>query len=167
MGQAPPDPLVPGTLEMLILQTLRHGDPMHGYAIANFIQQRSTEVLKVDEGALYPALHRLEVRGLLRSKWGLSENNRRAKFYSLTAAGRRELEHEATALAKSLRRDRTRDENVVEVQGMTAFLVDTHPRDPATLLGVSALLCAVGLIACVVPARRAAGLDPLVALRCE
>ena len=59
--------------------------------------QRSTEVLKVDEGALYPALHRLEVRGLLRSKWGLSENNRRAKFYSLTAAGRRELEHEATA----------------------------------------------------------------------
>ena len=75
---------------------LEHG-PLHGYAIANFIQQRSTEVLKVDEGALYPALHRLEVRGLLRSKWGLSENNRRAKFYSLTAGGRRELEHQATA----------------------------------------------------------------------
>jgi PadR family transcriptional regulator, regulatory protein PadR len=96
MGKAPSDPLVPGTLEMLILQTLRHGDPMHGYAIANLIQQKSTEVLKVDEGALYPALHRLEVRGLLRSKWGLSENNRRAKFYSLTAGGRRELEHQAT-----------------------------------------------------------------------
>ena len=69
---------------------------MHGYAIANAIQQTSEEVLKVDEGALYPALHRLEVRGLLRSKWGLSENNRRAKYYSLTAAGRRELEREAT-----------------------------------------------------------------------
>jgi transcriptional regulator len=89
--------LVPGTLEMLILQSLRHGDPMHGYAIANAIQQRSADVLKVDEGALYPALHRLEVRGLLRSKWGVSENNRRAKYYSLTAAGRRELEREATA----------------------------------------------------------------------
>jgi PadR family transcriptional regulator, regulatory protein PadR len=59
--------------------------------------QPPEEVLKVDEGALYPALHRLEVRGLLRSKWGLSENNRRAKYYSLTVAGRRELEREATA----------------------------------------------------------------------
>ena len=92
----PSDQLVPGTLEMLILQTLRQGEKMHGYAIANSIQQRSSEVLKVDEGALYPALHRLEVRGLLRSKWGLSENNRRAKYYSLTAAGKRELEREAT-----------------------------------------------------------------------
>src|SRR5262245_7967299 len=98
MGKPQPsDQLVPGTLEMLILQTLRRGDKMHGYAIANSIQQRSAEVLKVDEGALYPALHRLEVRGLLRSKWGLSENNRRAKYYSLTAAGKRELEQEATA----------------------------------------------------------------------
>ena len=98
MGDNPPaDQLVPGTLEMLILQTLRQGDKMHGYAIANAIQQRSAEVLKVDEGALYPALHRLEVRGLLRSKWGLSENNRRAKYYSLTAAGKRALEREATA----------------------------------------------------------------------
>jgi PadR family transcriptional regulator, regulatory protein PadR len=89
--------LVPGTLEMLILQSLRHGDPMHGYAIANAIQQRSQEVLKVDEGALYPALHRLEVRGLLRSKWGVSEHNRRAKYYSMTASGKRELEREASA----------------------------------------------------------------------
>jgi transcriptional regulator len=89
--------LVPGTLEMLILQALRHGDRMHGYAVASFIQQRSAEVLKVDEGALYPALHRLEVRGLLRSKWGVSENNRRAKYYSLTAAGKRELERESNA----------------------------------------------------------------------
>jgi PadR family transcriptional regulator PadR len=92
-----PDELVPGTLDMLILKTLSPGEPMHGYAIANSIQQTSEEVLTVDEGALYPALHRLEVRGLLRSKWGLSENNRRAKYYNLTASGRRELEREATA----------------------------------------------------------------------
>jgi len=70
-----PDELVPGTVDMLILKTLGLGDPEHGYAIANSIQQTSDEVLKVDEGALYPALHRLEVRGLLRSKWGFSENN--------------------------------------------------------------------------------------------
>ena len=92
-----PDELVPGTLDMLILKTVSPGEPMHGYAIANSIQQTSDEVLRVDEGALYPALHRLEVRGLLRSKWGLSENNRRAKYYSLTAAGRRELEREASS----------------------------------------------------------------------
>jgi transcriptional regulator len=98
MGKTPPDQLVPGTLEMLILQTLRrHAERMHGYAIATSIQQTSADVLKVDEGALYPALHRLEVRGLLRSKWGFSDNNRRAKYYSLTAAGKRELEQEATA----------------------------------------------------------------------
>jgi PadR family transcriptional regulator PadR len=92
-----PDELVPGTLDMLILKTLSAGDPMHGYAIANSIQQTSDEILKVDEGALYPALHRLEVRGLLRSKWGLSENNRRAKYYGLTTAGRRALEREAAS----------------------------------------------------------------------
>ena len=89
--------LVPGTLEMLILQSVRQGELMHGYAIVNSIQQRSAEVLKVDEGALYPALHRLEVRGLLRSKWGFSDNNRRAKYYSLTDAGRQELDREAAA----------------------------------------------------------------------
>jgi PadR family transcriptional regulator len=105
MGKS--DELVPGTLDMLILKTLSPGDAMHGYAIANAIQQTSAEVLRVDEGALYPALHRLEVRGLLRSKWGLSENNRRAKYYSLTAAGRRELERESASwerVAKAIAR---------------------------------------------------------------
>src|SRR5262249_35987917 len=67
----------------------------HGYGIAQFIQQASREVLRVEEGALYPALHRLEVRGLLKAEWGTSDNNRRAKFYKLTAAGRRELDAEA------------------------------------------------------------------------
>ena len=100
MGRMDSGLLVPGTLEMLILQSVRQGEPMHGYAIVTSIQQRSADVLKVDEGALYPALHRLEVRGLLRSKWGFSDNNRRAKYYSLTPAGRQELEREASAWKK-------------------------------------------------------------------
>jgi PadR family transcriptional regulator, regulatory protein PadR len=85
---------LPGTLDMLVLKTLSRGT-MHGYSIAEFIQQASSDVLKVEEGALYPALHRLEVRRFLKSEWGSSDNNRRAKFYRLTASGRRELENEA------------------------------------------------------------------------
>jgi PadR family transcriptional regulator PadR len=89
--------LIPGTLDMLILKTVNGQSAIHGYAIARFIQQTSRDVLQVEEGALYPALHRLEVRGLLRSTWGLSDNNRRAKYYSLTAAGRRDLERESAS----------------------------------------------------------------------
>jgi transcriptional regulator len=89
-----PGELLQGTLNMLILKTLSHG-PQHGYAIAEFIQHTSRDALRVEEGALYPALHRLEVRGLLASEWGVSDNNRRAKFYRLTAAGRRQLAREA------------------------------------------------------------------------
>ena len=88
-----PGDLLQGTLDMLILRTLIRGS-MHGYAIAEHIQQVSDDVLKVEEGALYPALHRLELRGLLASEWGLSENNRRAKYYKLTAAGRKQLTEE-------------------------------------------------------------------------
>ena len=91
--------LLPGTLDMLILKTLTRGR-MHGYGIAQFIQQASDEVLRVEEGALYPALHRLEVRGWLRSDWGTSENNRRAKFYRLSALGRRELQRESDYWAR-------------------------------------------------------------------
>lgn len=83
-----------GTLDMLVLKTLARG-AMHGYAIANFIQDTSNQVLRVEEGALYPALHRLELRGLLSSEWGLSENNRRAKYYCLTNVGRKCLAAEA------------------------------------------------------------------------
>ena len=85
--------LVPGTLDMLILKAVTRR-PMHGYAIVEFIQQSSDDILKVEEGALYPALHRLELRGLLAAEWGNSENNRRAKFYKLTAAGRKQLTRE-------------------------------------------------------------------------
>ena len=79
-----------GTLDMLVLKALSRG-PMHGYDVAEYILSRSDEVLRVEEGALYPALHRLELRGLLESEWGVSANNRRAKFYRLTAAGRKQL----------------------------------------------------------------------------
>jgi len=85
---------LPGTLDMLILKTLSRG-PLHGYAIVQSIHDASRDVLAVEEGALYPALHRLEVRGLLRSRWATSDNNRRAKFYALTVAGRRSLSEEA------------------------------------------------------------------------
>ena len=95
MGESKHEPaFMPGTLDMLVLKAVHRG-PMHGYSIAQFIQQASNEVLRVEEGALYPALHRLEVRGWLKSEWGTSDNNRRAKFYRLTALGRRELENEA------------------------------------------------------------------------
>ncbi|HLJ49390.1 MAG TPA: PadR family transcriptional regulator [Bryobacteraceae bacterium] len=94
MGDQKTGELVPGTLDMLILKALARG-PMHGYSVAEFIHERSHDVLRVEEGALYPALHRLELRGLLSSEWGVSENNRRAKFYQLTATGRRELASEA------------------------------------------------------------------------
>jgi transcriptional regulator len=80
-----------GTLEMLILKALSRG-AMHGYGVTEFIFSRSGEELQVEEGALYPALHRLELRGLVEGEWGLSENNRRAKYYKLTRAGRKQLE---------------------------------------------------------------------------
>ncbi len=93
MGKTEGD-LIPGTLDILILKALNNG-PLHGYGVAEWIHERSHDVLQVDEGALYPALHRLEMRGLVTAEWGASENNRRAKFYELTAAGRRYLEVES------------------------------------------------------------------------
>lgn len=91
--------LIQGTLEMLILRALMRGR-MHGYAVAEWIHQTSQQVLKVEEGALYPALHRLELRGLLVAEWGASENNRRAKFYRLTAEGRKRLNTESQRWAR-------------------------------------------------------------------
>lgn len=85
--------LLQGTLDLLILQTLAAG-PMHGWGVAQRIQQVSKEVLQIGQGSLYPALHRLEYKGWIRADWGNSENNRKAKYYSLTATGRRQLEAE-------------------------------------------------------------------------
>lgn len=88
-----PTDLVQGTVDLLLLKTLALA-PMHGWAIAQRIKQVSNEVLILNQNALYPALHRLEEQGWLKSEWGDSENNRRAKYYSLTKAGRRRLDRE-------------------------------------------------------------------------
>jgi PadR family transcriptional regulator, regulatory protein PadR len=85
--------LLQGTLDLLILKTVAL-EPMHGWGIAQRIQQVSKDVLQVQQGSLYPALYRLERKGLIQAKWGASENNRRAKYYSLTKAGREQLEKE-------------------------------------------------------------------------
>ena len=88
-----------GTLDLLILRTLSL-QPMHGWAVSERIQQISSDVLRVPQGSLYPALHRLERRGWIKARWGTSENNRKAKFYELTEAGRRQLEIERDAWEK-------------------------------------------------------------------
>jgi len=85
--------LLQGTLDLLVLKTLSWG-PMHGYSVARLIRDRSDEVFLVEEGALYPALHRLERRGWIESEWGLSENKRKARFYQLTSRGRAQLRAE-------------------------------------------------------------------------
>ena len=96
MGSSEERPgLLQGTLDMLILKTLSRGE-MHGYDIAEQIQSFSGDVLRVEEGALYPALHRLELKGLLAAEWGVSSNNRRAKFYRLTALGRKHFAQESS-----------------------------------------------------------------------
>jgi transcriptional regulator len=94
-----PNDLVQGTLDLLILKTLAP-EPMHGWAIAKRIQQVSGEVLQVQQGSLYPALHRLEQQGWIKAKWAESETGRQAKFYSLTSAGRGQLEKEAANWAR-------------------------------------------------------------------
>jgi len=89
----PADELLQGTLDLLILRTLSR-EPMHGWAVSHRIQAISKDALRVNQGSLYPALHRLEEEGLIESEWGVSELGRRAKFYEMTAAGRRQLAHE-------------------------------------------------------------------------
>jgi transcriptional regulator len=88
-----------GTLDLLILKTLAL-EPQHGWAISERIQQISSDVLQIQQGSLYPALHRLERRGWIKARWGASENNRRAKYYGLTKSGRKQLEAEENAWRK-------------------------------------------------------------------
>ena len=95
----PTDELLQGTLDLLILRTLTR-EPMHGWAVSHRIQEISRETLRVNQGSLYPALHRLEEEGLVRAEWGVSELGRRAKFYEITAAGRRALAHSFAAIRK-------------------------------------------------------------------
>jgi len=97
--ELPPPGLLQGTLDMLILRALQHG-PMHGFGIAGRIRQLSDEVLQVEQGSLYPALYRLEEQGWIKAEWGVSDNNRRARFYDLTAAGRKQLAAETDNWAR-------------------------------------------------------------------
>lgn len=94
--------LLQGTLELLVLKTLA-GGAMNGYAIAQWIKEQTDEEILVEEGAMYPALHRLEQRGWVRGEWGVSANNRKARFYSLTAAGRRELREQEESWTRYVR----------------------------------------------------------------
>ena len=98
MAPRTPD-LLPGTLDLLILRTLQR-DALHGWAVSERIQHISEDVLQINQGSLYPALHRLEHRGWIRAKWGVSELGRRARFYELTAAGRKQLDVESENWAR-------------------------------------------------------------------
>jgi len=88
------DELLPGTLALLILRTLRRGGEMHGFEIARSIQQNSQDVLQVEEGSLYPALQRMLVKGWVKAEWGVTDENRRARYYRLTPAGKKQMEIE-------------------------------------------------------------------------
>ena len=99
MGKDEKTDLLQGTLDMLILRALQL-EPMHGFGISVRIRQLSDEVLQVEQGSLYPALYRLEDQGWIKSEWGVSENNRKAKFYTLTTAGRKQLTAETENWAK-------------------------------------------------------------------
>ena len=102
MQRSEPPELLPGTLYMMILRTLSPG-PLHGYAIARRIKAASKEGLEIEEGSLYPALNRMLVKGWLAAEWGISENNRKARFYRLTADGRKQLEVEANQFDRLVR----------------------------------------------------------------
>ena len=91
--------LLQGTLDMLVLKALTAGT-MHGYGVARWLERATNDALRVEEGSLYPALHRLTERGWVRAEWGVSENNRRAKYYTLTVRGRKQLERELSAWAR-------------------------------------------------------------------
>jgi transcriptional regulator len=99
MGK-PHDSLIPGTLSVLILKSLTRGS-LHGYAISKWLQQTSEDVLRVEEGVLYPALHKLEKEKWLRAEWGVNDTGRRAKFYSLTPLGKRKLQAEVARWKRS------------------------------------------------------------------
>lgn len=99
MSKETPPELLQGTLDMLILKALQH-QPMHGFGISVRIRQMSADVLQVEQGSLYPAIYRLEEKGWIKAEWGVSENNRRARFYELTARGRKQLDSETENWAR-------------------------------------------------------------------
>jgi PadR family transcriptional regulator PadR len=102
MGERTIPELLPGTLYMLILRTLNAG-PLHGYAIAKRVKEASREGLVIEDGSLYPALNRMLVKGWLKAEWGISDNNRKARFYRLTPEGRKQLDQEAEEFDRLVR----------------------------------------------------------------
>ncbi len=117
MGRQPQKAdLLPGTLDMLVLKTLTRGR-LHGYAIAQLIQQLSEDILRIEEGSLYPALQRLELNGWIDGEWGLSSNNRRARFYHLTPEGRKQLN--------------TEKERYRQLTGAIARVMGAYSKEPA------------------------------------
>ena len=102
MPERTPVELLPGTLYMLVLRTLAAG-PLHGYAIAKRVKEASREGISIEDGSLYPSLNRMLVKGWLKAEWGISENNRKARFYRLTPAGRKQLEQEAGQFDRMVR----------------------------------------------------------------
>ncbi len=131
MLRDPAPELLPGTLYMLVLRTLARG-PLHGYAIARKIKQLSAEGLSIEDGSLYPALNRMLVKGWLTAEWGVSENNRRARFYSLTRKGRTQLEREASEFDQVGPGDSAR--HAIRVRRPRSSRVDrTHPSRPVSL----------------------------------
>jgi PadR family transcriptional regulator PadR len=96
----PKNDILQGTLTLLVLKTLASNKKMHGYAITTHVQRVSSDLLRVEEGSLYPALHRMEQQGWLKSEWGVTEKNREARFYSLTPTGRKQLAHEEESWAR-------------------------------------------------------------------
>ncbi len=137
-----------GTLDVLILKALVWG-PLHGYAITSLIRRQSDDALLLEEGTLYPALWRLENKGWLDAEWGLSENNRKAKFYGLTAEGRRH----GTLLA------------LVVAKLISSLLFGTSSWDLPTYFGMALALLLVAAISGYIPARRASGVNPTQVLR--
>ena len=103
MTPAPSSEIPPGTLDMLILRTLAGGREMHGFEIAEAIERASANVLRVEEGSLYPALQRMLIKGWVRDEWGRTAGNRRARYYQLTAAGRRQLARETESYERVTR----------------------------------------------------------------
>src|SRR5579859_4903599 len=96
----PKNDILQGTMDLLVLRSLASRGRMHGYAITNHIQRISSDLLRVEEGSLYPALHRMEQDGWVRAEWGTTEKNRQARFYAITAEGRRQLEREEESWAR-------------------------------------------------------------------
>lgn len=99
----PKNDVLVGTLDLLVLKSLAALSEMHGYGIVNYIQRASDDLLRVEEGSLYPALHRIEQQGWIASEWRTSDNNRRARYYRLTAAGRRQLQREQESWERVVR----------------------------------------------------------------